>query len=180
MPRLFLGLALPEAVTLDIQMMTGGVAGARWQTPEQLHLTLHFLGEVDGGQMRRLISSLDQLSAPAFDMQLQGAGVFPPRGAPRVIWLGLAEPDPVRLIHQRLAKIIDELGLERERRKFAPHVTVARLRKQADTAAAARWVSDHALYRSDTFPVDEVHLYSSITSHRGPKYTIEASYALDP
>ena len=178
MPRLFLGLSLPEPVTMDIQLMTGGVEGARWQTPEQLHLTLHFLGEVDGGQMRALIAGLAELEAPAFDMELRGAGVFPPRGAPRVIWLGVSEPDPIRLIHRRLGTILDQLGIERERRKFAPHVTVARLRRHADVDAAGRWVSGHALYRSAAFPVDEVHLYSSITAKRGAKYTIEASTAL--
>ena len=180
MPRLFLGLDLPDEIDRDIQLMSGGVQGARWQTPEQLHLTLHFLGEVDGGTARRLTAALDRLHAPAFELELCGAGVFPPRGQPRVLWLGVEPPDPVSLLHQRCARILDELRLDRERRKFAPHVTIARLRRDVDAPAAARWVLDHALYRSPRFTVDHVRLYSSITSHRGAKYTTEAIYELEP
>ena len=181
MPRLFLGLDLPDALDLDIQMMSGGVPGARWQTPELLHLTLHFLGEVDGGTARRLRAALEQLDAPAFDLQLRGAGVFPPRGLARVIWLGVEAPDPVRLVHARSARILDELGLDRERRKYTPHVTVARLGKSHTPDAVSRWVVDHALYRSPSFRIDHLRLYSSVTSQRGPKYTVEAEFPLaDP
>ena len=179
-PRLFLALDLPDEVDMDIQMMSGGIPGARWQKPEQLHLTLHFLGEVDGGVMRRLIAALGQLEAPAFELGLRGAGVFPPRGQPRVIWLGVDPPEPVRVLHQRSARILDELGLERERRKFSPHVTVARLRKEARAEQVGSWVQGHALYRSARFMVDHVRLYSSITAARGAKYTCEAMFELEP
>lgn len=178
MPRLFLGLDLPDDVDLDIQMMACGIPGARWQTPEQLHLTLHFLDDVDGGVMRRLIAALDRLEAPGFDMQLRGAGVFPPRGLPRVLWTGVADANPIRLVHQRCARIIDELGLDRERRKYTPHVTLARFGQRVDVQAVGEWVSSHALYASRSFPVDRVCLYSSVLGHAGPKYRIEAVFTL--
>lgn len=178
MPRLFLGLDLPDEVDLDLQLMSGGIPEARWQAAEQLHLTLHFLGDVDGGLARRLIAALERLEAPAFDMQLRGAGVFPPRGLPRTLWIGVSEPDPVRLIHQRSARIIDGLGIERERRKFVPHVTIARFGKRVSATTVGEWVSNHALYTSASFRVDHVRLYSSVLSQRGAKYRVEAAYGL--
>lgn len=178
MPRLFLGVDLPDAIDFDIQIMAGGVPGARWQTPEQLHLTLHFLGELDGGTTRRLEAALTQLEAPAFTARLRGAGVFPLRGGPaRTLWLGVDPVDPFRLLHDRSARILDELGVDREHRKFVPHVTAARLRN-ADERRLAEWVAHHSLYASPEFEVREVLLYSSVLSQSGAKYRVEAAYPL--
>lgn len=177
MARLFLGIDLPDAVDLDLQLTTGGIPGARWQTPEQLHLTLHFLDEVDGGMQRRLVAALADLDAPSFDMQLRGAGVFPPRGAARVVWLGVAEANPIRLVHERSARILDRLGIPRERRKYAPHVTIARL-ERAPEAAVTDWVARHALYESERWRVEHIRLYSSVLARGGPKYRVEAELPL--
>jgi 2'-5' RNA ligase len=180
MPRLFLGLDLPDDIDIDLQMIGGGIQDARWQTVEQMHLTLHFLDDVDGGEMRELIAAFDdELEAPAFDLQLRGVGVFPPRGLPRTLWVGVAEPEPVRLLHRRCARIIDELGLDRDRRKYTPHVTLARFGPGVRAGEVGEWVRDHALYSSRRFRVDHVHLYSSVLGHRASKYQIEASYPLD-
>lgn len=163
---------------MQLQLMAGGIHGARWLAPEQLHMTLVFLGEVEGGDQRRLIAALDELEAPAFDMQLQGAGVFPPRGKPRVVWLGAAPADPIHLVARRCAAIVDRFGIERERRKFSPHVTLARLGKDASAVEAGEWVLRHALYRSEPFCVDHVRLCSSVISSKGAKYRTEAVYPL--
>jgi RNA 2',3'-cyclic 3'-phosphodiesterase len=179
-PRLFLAIDLPDAIDFDIQIMAGGIPGARWQTAEQLHLTLHFLGDVDGGDARRLEAALAELDAPSFRARLQGAGVFPLRGPARVLWLGLADPDPIRLVHERSGRIIDALGLDRERRKYVPHVTVARL-QQADERRLGAWVADHLVYESPPFEVRQVQLLSSVLTQAGPKYRVEAVYPLqDP
>lgn len=179
MPRVFLGIDLPDALDDELQLMAGGIPRARWQTPEQLHLTLHFLGEIDGGALRRLIDALDQqLECPAFEMQLRGAGVFPPRGEPRILWLGVADPEPLHLLHRRCAAIIDDQGLERERRKFHAHVTLARL-KRAPERKVGEWVAGHSLYASAPFPVDALTVYSSLLSQRGARYQVEAELELD-
>lgn len=179
MARLFLAIDLPDAIDQDLQLTTGGIPGARWQTPEQLHLTLHFLDEVDGATQRRLVAALAELDAPAFDMQLRGADIFPPRGPARVVWIGVADPNPIRLVHERTGRILDRLGIERERRKYAPHVTIARL-ERAPAAAVTDWVARHALYESERWRVEHIQLYSSVLSRSGPKYRIEAELPLAP
>ncbi len=178
MPRLFLGLDLPDDVDFDLQLTAGGIPGARWLKPDQLHLTLHFLGEVDGGEMRELVAALDELSAPAFDMRLSGAGVFPPRGPARVLWVGVADPQPVRVVQERTGRILDRVGIDRERRKFHPHVTVARL-DRAPREDVADWVTGHSLYSSRSFLVDRVRLYSSVLGREGAKYRVEAAIPLE-
>jgi 2'-5' RNA ligase len=179
MPRLFLGLDLPDDIDIDLQMMGGGIQDARWQTVEQLHLTLEFLDEVDGREMRELIAALDDLESPAFELQLRGVGVFPPRALPRTLWVGVAEPEPVRLLHRRCARIMDELGLDRDRRKYTPHVTLARFGPRVPADEVGEWITGHALYASRRFRVDQVQLYSSVLGQRGSKYQIEASFPLD-
>jgi 2'-5' RNA ligase len=180
MPRLFLGLDLPDDIDIDLQMLGGGIQDARWQTVEQLHLTLEFLDDVDGGEMRDLIDALDdELDALAFDLQLRGVGVFPPRKLPRTLWVGVAEPEPVRRLHRRCARIIDELGLDRDHRKYTPHVTLARFGPRVAVGEVGEWIRDHALYSSRTFRVDHVHVYSSVVGQRGSKYQIESSHPLD-
>ncbi|PRP94262.1 RNA 2',3'-cyclic phosphodiesterase [Enhygromyxa salina] len=179
MSRLFLGLDLPDDVDFDLSLMAGGIRGARWQAVEQLHLTLHFLGELDGGEARRLIAALDQVETPAFELQLGGAGVFPPRGQPRTAWIGVTRGvEPLELAHQRCARIIDACGVERDRRKWTPHVTVARMGRDADSREVNEWVRNHALYASASFRVEHLRLYSSIRSQQGPKYRTEAVFAL--
>ena len=74
---------------------------------------------------------------------------------PAIPVASVADPDPVRLLFQRTAAIVDDLGISRERRKFVPHVTVARL-KRPDERRLASWVTNHALYRSESFVVDDV------------------------
>lgn len=178
MPRLFLGFDLPDDIDIELQMIGGGIQDARWQTVEQLHLTLHFLGEVDGREMRGLIAALDELEAPAFDLQLRGVGVFPPRGLPHTLWVGVAEPEPVRLLHRRCARIIDDVRLDRDHRKYAPHVTIARFGRRVAADEVGAWVAGHALYASRAFRVDQVNLYSSVLGQHGPKYQIESSHDL--
>lgn len=177
MPRLFLGLDLPDHVDADLQLTIGGIPGARWQSAEQLHLTLHFLGDVDGGAMRQLIATMDELAVPSFDMRLQGVGVFPHRGPARALWFGVRDPEPIRLLHQRSAKILDRLGFEREHRKFAPHVTIARLDRAPHQDVAA-WITGHALYASESWHVTRVQLYSSMLGRRGAEYRVEANIPL--
>lgn len=177
MPRLFLAIDLPDPIDFELEMLRGGIHGARWQTREQLHLTLHFIGEVDGGEARRLRAALGALESPAFDLELFGSGVFPPRGQANTLWIGVRESDPLRLLHQRTAAILDAQRLPRERRKYTPHVTVARL-KRAPAPEVGAWVAAHSLFASPSFPVRSVQLYSSVLTSAGAKYRVDAEFPL--
>ncbi|MCA9713274.1 MAG: RNA 2',3'-cyclic phosphodiesterase [Myxococcales bacterium] len=177
MPRLFIGLDLPDLVDQQLELLHGGLPGARWEGRDKLHLTLTFLGDTDGGLARAITDALGELEAPAFELELAGVGVFPPRGQPRVIWVGVRHPEPVRELKRRVDRLLTPLGIEPERRKFAPHVTLARL-KRTPERRVAEFVQAHALYACLPFRVDAVRLYSSVLSRHGSKYRVEAAFPL--
>ena len=179
MPRLFFGLPIPPAAAERITMIQGGIRGARWEPPEKLHLTVHFVGEVDGGTARRIIDGFADFSAPAFDLVLRGVGYFPPRNVARSLWVGAARSDALSALHRRVLARADALGLRRDRRAFTPHVTIARLR-DADMREVASFVVAHATFELPPIPVRELVLYRSVLGKRGSHYRHEAAFPLAP
>lgn len=177
MLRLFLGLPVPEDVGEQLALIGGGIPGARWEPPEKLHLTLRFLGETDAGSKRRLEDALMRLEARAFEMALVGVGHFPPRGVPRSIWAGVEAGPELADLKRKVDRIADTRGFEPDRRKFAPHVTLARL-KQPPRGRVADFEAHHGLLRTRTWTVDRVRLYSSVRAPSGSRYRVEAAFPL--
>jgi len=104
---------------------------ARWVRPEALHLTLRFFGEVAAEGVEPLAASLSKAFAglPAFALDFRGCGVFPDRRNPRVLWVGVPGPPPALFeLQARAEEVARALGFAREKRRFTPHLTVARFR----------------------------------------------------
>lgn len=180
MPRLFVGLDLPPAVDDHLELMCTGIFGARWEGRDKFHLTLRFLGEVDGRVHRATIDALQALDSPAFALQLKGVGVFPPRGLPGSVWAGVADAGPVTSLRQRIEALLRRVdGIDPDPRKFAPHVTLARVGDCAIEEVMG-YLGAHALFRSETFAVERVLLYSSVRTSKGSSYRIEAGFPLRP
>lgn len=175
--RLFVGLAVPPILAQQLVLLGGGIEGAKWETPDKIHLTLRFLGDVDGGQRAALDEALRSVHGDPFTLTLRGCGHFPPRGEPRILWVGVEDNPALFTLQQRVETAVRSAGFEPETRNFAPHVTLARLRR-ANTKKVAGWLSSHALWDAPPFQVEAFTLYSSILSPRGAKYTPEATYAL--
>ena len=178
MPRLFVAIDLPEAVVGELARFCCGMPGARWVAPEQLHLTLRFVGEVDGGLFREIREALNAVDGGAFDLRVKGFGYFPPRKAPRVLWAGVEPAEGVTALRSRIEKAVVRLGLEPEPRKFSPHITLARL-DGTPVGKVTQFLAGNSLYSSPTFTVSEFHLYSSVLTAKGAIHTIEASYPLE-
>jgi len=175
--RLFIAIDLPENVKEQVARLCRGLPGARWVKPEQLHLTLRFIGEVDGGMFRDLQEGLDDVRSESFTLQLDGVGFFPPRGKPRVLWVGLRQCGDLLQIRSRIESRLVALGLEPEGRKFSPHITLARL-KNTPAARVGRFLENHNLFLSAPFLVDEFFLYSSRLGRNRAIHRIEAGYPL--
>ncbi len=178
MARLFVSIELPAWVRAEMTRMQCDVPGARWMPVEQLHLTLSFIGEVDGLARRDAEDALDEVEAARFDLELAGVGHFPPRGQPRVLWVGACRSPALLELHERVERALGRAGLPREARNFHPHVTLARLRDTPARAVAA-FVMQHNLFRAGPIPVDAFHLYSSRLGARGAVHTPEMSWPLD-
>jgi len=175
--RLFVAVDLPEDVRDDLALMAHGLPGARWLDDTQLHLTLRFVGEVDGVVYRDVMGVLGRIRAQPFEIALAGLGFFPPRGQPRSLWAGVTRSEPL----EHLRKVVDgglsRLGLPTDRKRWVPHVTLARL-DGTPASRLGRFITDHSLYRSRPFMVEGVSLYSSQLQPKGALYELEASFPL--
>ncbi len=177
--RLFVAIDLPAGVQEALATLCSGVPGARWVDPAQLHLTLRFIGEVQGDRFRDIAEALTGVGGAPFDLHLDGLGHFPPRGAPRVLWAGVATSEPLAGLRTRVETALASAGLPREGRRFSPHITLARL-KGTPPARVGRFFEDHPLFHTDPFTVDRFLLYSSTLGRRGATHRVEAQYPLTP
>lgn len=175
--RLFVAIDLPPDIAAQLQSLCYGVPGARWVQAEQMHLTLRFIGEVDGGVFRDIKEGLADIETEGFVLQVKGLGFFPPRKTPRVLWAGIEPVERVSGLRRRIDNVLLGLGLEPEGRKYAPHITLARL-QDTSLARVGRFLAGNGLFATEPFPVSEFHLYSSALTSKGAFHTLEASYKL--
>ncbi|XCN71136.1 MAG: RNA 2',3'-cyclic phosphodiesterase [Candidatus Electrothrix aestuarii] len=177
--RLFVAVDMPESVQERLGMIACGLPGARWVPPEQLHLTLHFIGEVDGAMMRTIQEALGRITSPALQLCLQGVGVFPLRGkSPHTLWVGVEKSEALLALHRQIASALLSVGCELEQRKYAPHLTLARL-KNAPAKRLNEFIGLHMPLLLPAVPVKRFRLYSSILGPKGAKHYVEQEYLLD-
>lgn len=177
--RLFVGVGIPPLLAQQLALLGGGIEGAHWDDPDKLHLTLRFLGDVDGGMRAPLHEALGSIDAEPFALTLRGCGHFPPRGEPRVLWVGVEDNPALLALQRRVEAAVRDAGFEPDPRNYAPHVTLARLRRPNARKLGA-WLSSHALWDAPPFSVDGFTLFSSILGPAGSKYTAEATFPLGP
>ncbi|MCB1377092.1 MAG: RNA 2',3'-cyclic phosphodiesterase [Alphaproteobacteria bacterium] len=176
MPRLFTGVELPADVTQDLDLMKGGIAGARWIDRESFHITLRFIGDIDDGLAREIAFALEGVTARPFSLRLSGLGVFG-GNKPHTLYAAVEESPELRRLQSIHERICQVLGLAAEGRKFTPHVTIARL-KDPDRHALHGYIASHNLYKSRLFDVSRYVLFSSRPSRGGGPYAVEESYQL--
>ncbi len=180
MPRLFVALPLPDSVKRSLDPLAHGLGDLRWLSPEQQHLTLRFIGELDNGRLEDVAEALALVEGTPFELGLEGLGHFPPRGEPQVLWVGVGKSPELARLKRRIDRALAAIGLPPESRKFTPHVTLGRTRGPLSRERLATWLMRHSLYRSERFPVSGFHLYSSRLKPEGAQHLLEASYELVP
>jgi 2'-5' RNA ligase len=175
MPRLFTALEIPAEIGQSLAMLRGGLPGARWIDPENYHITLRFIGDIDDALAHDAALVLDGVSRSAFDVRLDELASFGGR-KPRAIIAAATPSRPLLELQAEHERLMQRVGLEPEGRKYTPHVTLARLRD-----ASNRDVADYLAarpYRSAAFRATRFVLYSSRASVGGGPYIVEASYPL--
>ena len=178
MIRLFVGLALPEETLERLVDLAEGLSGVRWIAPENLHMTLRFIGPVDNREASDIDEALSRISVPTFPLHLKGLGFFGKASKPNNLWIGAeAEPTLMRL-QAKVERALQLAGCEAEGRKFKPHVTLARL-KNGVPKRFQDYLNRHALADLPPFPVSEFLLYSSFLTPAGSIYQVEARYPLE-
>ena len=179
MIRLIVALHPPATVRTALLALMGGIAGARWQSDAQLHLTLAFLGEVDEDMAMRVVAALAAIDSAAIDVSLSGIGTFGTPDRPKALWIGAQPSDALAALAAKVEQACRRAGAPLERRAFVPHVTLARLRDTAPTELA-HYLGLHPIVRPISFTARRVALMSSRDSVGGGPYVLEAAYPLGP
>ena len=179
MLRLFIAADLPAELRPVVARLCQGIGGARWTRPEQLHITLRFLGDTPEDQLDDLRARLRQVRTPHFELALRGTGVFPPVGGrkpARILWLGLDPPEPLQALKHAVDGVLGP-DPETAKRGFSPHLTLARFptRPRHDID---RFLADHVGFDSGRFMVNDFHLYRSTLRPEGAIHEIVESYPL--
>ena len=176
MPRLFTGFEIPPELAFDLSLMRGGMTGARWMEPDDYHITIRFMGDVDHAMARDISSSLGVVRRAPVDIVIDGLSTFG-GDKPRAL-IARVQPTPqLQELQGEQERLVRRLGLAPEARKYAPHVTLARLRG-TPASDVAFFLGSRGLFTSRRFTARRFVLYSSRDSVGGGPYVIEAVYPL--
>ncbi len=177
MTRLFVGIELPDDVKATLLRLETGIPGARWQTSDQLHLTVRFVGDVDGPTAEDVASALDTIEEPGFEIEITGIGVFGPLKRAHTLWAGIRDNPALVHFQEKVESALVRTGLKPETRKYHPHITLARLGNPSKSRLQD-FLQAHDGLRVPPFPVDHFTLFSSFLTNKGSIYTVEETYPL--
>jgi 2'-5' RNA ligase len=175
--RLFVGVEIPGDIAAELYPLARGIRGLDAQTPENMHITLKFIGDVDPGLAAEIDQALSQVAFEPFDLQVQGLDVFASSRKIRIFWAGVKDQPALRRLAHRVEKAL--LALEGspdlDARKFTPHITLGRNRDAA-RATIEQAVADHVDLTSRVFTIDRFCLYESHSTSDGPEFRVIAAY----
>ncbi len=177
MPRLFIAIDLPAPCSDALAALRVDDMNARWTPPAQYHLTLRFIGDVDGGGVAGLEAALAQVEAPPLPLTIEGVGVLPSMRRPRVLYAGLVHQPALHALGEQVEQKVRQAGVDVDALPFRPHVTLARLKRSSARRVRA-FVRAHRTLHLDAFLVTEFHLYESVLRPEGALHTRRRSFPL--
>jgi 2'-5' RNA ligase len=174
--RLFAAIRPPRSVRERLIAAMGGISGARWQSDDQLHLTLRFLGDVDRRQAEDAHAALSAVRHAPVELRIAGVGFFESRGKPETIWAGVAPHEPLEKLHNKIDQALVRAGFEPERRAYVSHITLARLGRSAGPIGG--FLEQAGDLSSPPFTVARFALFESDLTAERAVYSIVADYPL--
>ncbi|MGH7930283.1 MAG: RNA 2',3'-cyclic phosphodiesterase [Candidatus Binatia bacterium] len=177
--RLFVAVPVPEDIRERLALLCAGLPSAKWVSPENMHLTLRFVGNVDGLQASDIDSALSMVRGEGFMLTLAGLGQFSEGQKVRSLWVG-AESNPLLMrLRDKVEHAVVRAGLPPESRKFKPHITLARFQSNPGAKLGA-YLAEYSLFRASPFAVQRFALFSSFLTRNGAIHSPEAYYSLAP
>jgi len=177
MLRLFVALPLPWEVRNRLDLLCGGIPGARWTPEDNFHLTLRFVGEVPESVAADVDDALATIRMPAFDLTLDGVGHFGPLQRARAVWAGVERNASLSRLQQKVDQTLMRAGLPADRRKFVPHVTLARIKGETGHHLAD-FLARNSMLRIGPIEVGSFALFASYLKPEGPVYEPLVHYSL--
>jgi 2'-5' RNA ligase len=175
--RLFVALELPWPLRDRLVGLATGIHGARWVGLENLHLTLRFIGEVANWRAEEIDLALQTIKSRSFPLVISGVGLFEKAGRVTSLWAGIERCPQLDHLQTKVETAMQRAGLEPERRRFTPHVTLARLDQPANEKITG-FVQRNNLFRAEVFQVERFTLFSSRLGKESSVYTAESDYNL--
>ncbi len=176
MYRLFVALRPPLAIRRLLLSAMGGISGARWQSDDQLHLTLRFIGEVDRHRAEDIHAALGAVHHTAFALALNGLGYFDRHGFPDTVWAGVTPQEQVKALHRKVDAALLRVGVPPDERAFLPHITLARLNRSA--GPIGNFLEEAGGLTSPAFTADSFALFESDLTHEAAVYSVVERYPL--
>ena len=176
MHRLFVAIRPPRVLRERLLAGMGGVPRARWQSDEQLHLTVRFIGEVDRHCAQDIAAALGTVHHPRFEIALDGMGQFERKGRIEALWAGVTPHSRLKALHKKVDQALIRVGLPPEARAYLPHITLARFSRA--TAPLAPGDYPARALASPAAAVSEFLLYESVLGGEGANYLVAGHYPL--
>ncbi|MGQ2968379.1 MAG: RNA 2',3'-cyclic phosphodiesterase [Allorhizobium sp.] len=176
MPRLFTALEIPRNAAMSLSLLRGGLPGARWIDVENYHITLRFIGDVDGRTADEIVDRLDRIDRPEFSLTLNSIGSFGSK-KPHSIWAGVSAAPELYALQGEIERICQRIGLPPDPRKFTPHVTLARL-KASRVEDVVHYLGGRGDFHTMPFRIGRFVLLSSRESVGGGPYLTEEVFPL--
>lgn len=168
--RLFIAIPLSKTVKQKLLDLQQPIKGLCWQGPEQMHLTLKFVGEVNHQKATELREKLEEIDYPAFTISIEGVGYFPEGKHPKVVWAGVSENSLLAELHQEVEERCKEIGIPPENRLYRPHITLARA-KNVSKRAVSSFINQHKKFSICDVPVNDFVLYQSKLHADGARHS---------
>ena len=173
--RLFVAIDPPDSTRQLLADLDPHIRGVRWTEANQMHLTLGFFGDVREDIELKLREKLSAIEFGAFFLPIVGVGTFSPKGAPKIVLIGVGKAHPhLFQIHKRVQEAALAAGIEPELKPWHPHITIARCR-EVSAQSLRKFLQSNAEYDAGMVRVDDFHLYSSKLTPSGPIHTRELS-----
>lgn len=178
--RLFTALDLPDDLQRGVAtLQSPGTLPAQWSSPDQYHITIRFLGDVNSDRAHRYATALEKLEAPPVRCSLYGLDVLPSRRRPLVLIVGLERTPSLVNLYRTVSAALEREGLEPEDRTYRPHVTLARLDDEHDPASIHSFLDQHDPGPLPSFQATEFSLYESTLTQEGALHKRRASFQLE-
>ena len=175
--RVFVAIPLPVDIRASLSSLCHGVPGANWTSSDNMHITLRFLGEITEDEARDLDDELSSIEFPVFDLTYRGFGCFDKRGNVHTLWAALDPSEKLERLFEKIESATVRSGLEKARRKFKPHTTLARFRHVADSEIGL-FMESRNPFSTESFPAQSICMYQSLRMHDGPRYEVLSKYPL--
>ncbi len=182
MPRYFIAIPLPDdARDRLVAVQPPAIPGMRILAREELHLTLHFLGEVAANELGAVRAALATVRRDAFTINVSRVGMFSSERHAKVLWAGVEANAGLTELHRAIGVVLtDAIGFRPEERPYTPHITLARLDDPAFPGAVERYLEDNRGFVVPSVRIDRLILFSSRFVDNVPKYQEEAAFSLGP